>query len=58
MAMPRIVIVGAGFAGYTPPGRCCAGPAAPQRSCIQLGLVPGPAVPLDTDAPELTRQTR
>ncbi len=32
--------------------------ATSRRQGIQLGLVPGPAVPLDTDAPELTRQDR
>ena len=31
---------------------------AGSRPAVQLGLVPGPAVPLDTDAPELVHPTR
>jgi NADH dehydrogenase len=32
--------------------------AAGSRPAVQLGLVPGPAVPLDTDAPELIHPSR
>jgi NADH dehydrogenase len=32
--------------------------AAGSRPAVQLGLVPGPAVPLDTDAPELVHPSR
>lgn len=32
--------------------------AAGARPAVQLGLVPGPAVPLDTDAPELVHRPR
>ncbi|MFE6806469.1 hypothetical protein ACFVEN_33085 [Streptomyces sp. NPDC057681] len=47
MARPRIVIVGAGFAGPLD--------AVLPRQAVQLGLVRSRSVPLDTASPEPAR---